>query len=254
MSKRASFLSIPGRYGDLDVTGDPVPPALSFPESWEEASDLDNWTVYKKQAGLTVEINTATPILGAGSLRMNNTGEGTVLNLTNVVGTSYYTPGLTHGSMRALFNISAGANRSRLGFSFLQSTQDITADTGAWYDCVMEADFSGTVRRLLVFRYDDGFDQEATFLQVGSPAFTGGVTFSMEVEWQINTPIAGTTRIITRQGSATDFSDLAQVGSTIEDTSGLSASLGESVYALKWDTFGDVYEMFVDQTTVTDLS
>jgi hypothetical protein len=214
---------------------------------------LSDWTVYKSQPGLGVSIEVASPIVDIGSLRVGNAGEGSVLNLTNLAST-LYAPGLPKGKMRSIFKIDS-ANRTHVGFSYMQSTGDITPNTGNWYMATAQADAGQ--RRFRVERVNGGFGVGAVdvVLYAGShPQWSFSTVFTMQIEWVIDIPGLGGVLHTLSTGTATDFSDLSVIYSAVESSGYLTSTFGEGPMALKWDTFGDTYSALYDNTSVYSIA
>jgi hypothetical protein len=210
---------------------------------------FSDWTIYKSPTTLRAYLEIVNPITGTGSLYLNNTGNGSVINRTNLIGSgARYTPGILHGKIRQTFYVT-NANRSRIGFSILQNTLDITGGTSSYYGVFAKADFGGTQRRLEVVRWNTG--AETSLYSSPTPLWEFNTTFTLEVEWEVQ---AGQVVITLNQGTAIDYTDLSLV-TTVNDTSGsrLTTSVGEGPFLLKWDTFGDAYTAYFDNTEIEEV-
>jgi hypothetical protein len=202
---------------------------------------------------LTV-IDGSTVIVGAGSLRISNTNDMTPAMNGHCVYTG--NKGFTRGRLRTLVKLPSGTTRTRAGIYCMASQADLTSLGSAYYACIQNDSFGGD-RTLQLSKVTAGFDQEPPGTTLGSvahPAFTETATVALELEWVADAAVLGGTRLIVRQGSATDFSDLVDKIDITDVSSPLVTSAGEGLVLVKWGTSGDLAEARFDQTTVVQMA
>ncbi len=209
---------------------------------------LGNWTQYKSQAGLTIQIDVTTPVIGSGSLFLTNTGFATSQNFSNLLSTSY-TPGITKGRARQIAYVTSG-NKARFGFSFMNSVANITGNSGVnWYEAGPYID--GATRKFRIVRVVGSESAGTTVIFDSIATWSLSTVIPFQIEWIADSFNLGGTRLILSVGTLADFSDLVIIYDAIDfNPNALLTSAGEGPMVTHWDTGGDVYAVRFDQTSI----
>lgn len=221
---------------------------------------LSDWTQITVGAP-TVDINSASPIFGPGSLRLvSNGGDSTGGDLVTLTEDNY-TKGLTRGRMRQLVRIEGlGDASTECGFFFMASALDVTTSGDCYSYSVRGTD---PANYEMVLNYHDlglGLDSAGGFSLFTGPVFsvTPGVTIvAMEVEWQVEPGLLNGIQIILRQGAGllTDFTNLSEIGRVVvfqEEDEFIGLSNAEGVYMDGGLTGTQTY--VIDRTSIIGLT
>lgn len=226
---------------------------------------LSDWDLLKSPPEVTVTIDTTTPLVGSGSLDINNQP-------------------LLHSSSRAFAMLRLGASEPR-GFtagrvrtvikpnaSFLLNAShrgivgvfcmingwstplSFTTGTGSCYIAGFEATdttFWG------IWKFTNGLLDSS----VGNAALasgdtthtpTRGNTYAIELTWQYDLSELGGTRLILKAAEGTDYDDLTTIYDVVDDASPLSTSEGEGVvmYDDSANVNDDIRQTLYDATQI----
>jgi hypothetical protein len=200
----------------------------------------------------TVSIDNATPLVGSGSLFIDfsgssNSSRGNLLPKD---------PGslsgkLIRGKIRALFQYTVLASNNGPGLFCLASQRDLSS-TGSCYFISFKRD---QINRLTLYKSNNvGTTIEEigglTPLAFAVLSTSANTTYSLELEWYVDIPNLSGTQLKVRVGSATDFSDLALVMSTIDVSSPLTTTVGEGI---SLSGSGGSNDYRADKTTLISL-
>jgi hypothetical protein len=188
---------------------------------------FSDWDTYVQTAG-TWTAHTATPIEGLQSIQFGVPGYTTGGGNAVPSAASGLTKGLTAGRLRALWRpINMVGSDCTARLICMQSADDLTSGadfyylqlqaTGGWY---LHRTSGGTL------------STTGTYIANGAYPFPGlGSIGSVELLWFLSVPEFGGVRFQVKAGTATDFSDLADVsGGYFDDTSGyLASSVAEGI-------------------------
>jgi hypothetical protein len=201
---------------------------------------LSDWEVYKSSGSLGVAIDTATPLVGSGSLQM-------VLSLStgrcNLRLSSAHSRGFLKGKVRTLLQPNSAGTTLKMGLYCMASQADITTD-GSFYRLMW---YNGAVR---LDKPTSGIDHSPTELTSSAYSLSAGQTIALELEWAYDLAEWGGTRLVGRVGSATDFSDLAEVIAYTDTSTPLSTSVGEGLFSY---TTSGAKTVLGDETTIFEL-
>lgn len=214
---------------------------------------LNDWTVNESPGGLSLVINTTTPLVDSGSLRGDNTGFGGSVNYTNLTEDNY-TKGIARGKIRTIMQAEITGNRWQAGINFVADNLDLTGGAAGTYIWCAESDAG--LRTFKLYEYGNGFGSSATktLHTVSSPAWTAASIFTLEVEWNLDIAGLGGCRIIARHGTATDFSDLVDVYDAVDGSPHVSTATAEGLFIRKYDTLGDNYDVQFDNTSIFTIA
>lgn len=219
---------------------------------------LGDWTQYISGTP-TIAINTTTPIIDAGSLRIACDAGEKALLVSNT-----YALGLVKGRMRSLFRVDniVGGDPYRYGFTLFQTAANITT-TGSAYLFGIESNSSTSANKAFFDTCTTGLDSGRTrFFEGTNFSRTNGVTIiALEIEWSYESVLLAGSRFIFREGhgTLTDFSNLVEIGRLhlypgVGPTNPpfLLTSAGEGVWAT--GSTATIVDIAVDRTTVVQLT
>jgi hypothetical protein len=218
-----------------------------------------DWTFYESHAAHLCAIDGAAPLVGTGSLQINNHAD----NGQNSVTHGYYTAnkGFTRGRIRTLLQLTAvgGLPDAYAGIVCMQSQTDMSSTTGSAYMGLLGISNQGLGQLRYwgkLFKTTGGFLGSWTTLatSTNTSLFTAGTTVAVQLEWVADSAVLGGVRLILSFGSQTDFSDLAEICDYTDTSSPLSTAAAEGLMFRKIGTFGDNAEARFDQTTVVQMA
>lgn len=167
-------------------------------------SDLQAFTFFKQDAGMTVAIDPIGPILGSGSLLLGPNGTaGRRIN-----GIRANTPNsFTSGRARLLLEPVVIGTTEQIGFAFQLSQADLTGGSGLAYAFLLVHSVSSTWLPR-IYKMTAGV-ATSTLLATGtSRTVPINTTLAVEVQWILDIPNLGGIQITIKLGTATDYSDL----------------------------------------------
>jgi hypothetical protein len=199
---------------------------------------LADWVIHKSNVA-TIEcgITTVQPIVSTGSLHVKD-NDVTHLNMYSTL----YTPGLLRGRGRALvriMGINASNMTQRTGWYFQANALNLTTGVPVFYSAHLTLDTNVAVRRYVLSYFSAGLGGPQIILYQSDPIspMTNGLTvLPLEIEWQIETELAGVRMFLrgSLDGSATttDFSNLTLLANLVimNPLYVLSSSQGEGLY------------------------
>lgn len=170
-------------------------------------SDLDDFTFYKSDPAILVALETSTPLVGTGSLRMyRNLAASGRANGVRATGNRAF----TSGRARWLCRVNGFLLGDCIGFAFNQSYVDVTS-TGTGYNCYWSISNNASLHTLRLDRMTSGLVTGVNL--AASPAFAWAIdtTMALEVSWVVDLVNLGGIRFNVKRGAAPDFSDLVDV-------------------------------------------
>jgi hypothetical protein len=190
-------------------------------------SDLQDFTFYKVNASLLIALETASPILGTGSLKMahNNAAGLHYANGVRAAGNKAF----PSGRVRFLARLDGFGLGTVLGFAFNQSQPDLTS-SGTAYLFYWSVSNVNTTHQLQIARCTAGIPTRTTLFTGPNFTLNAGVTTALECSWVTDLVNLGGIRFSVKQGSATNYSDLADVAgltNVLTTTTLLTTSVGE---------------------------
>ena len=201
---------------------------------------LTDWHIFSAGTAIRAH-NAATPILGSTSLVMEATSNSPAAKINidisdeagAVAGTTY---AFTKGKIRSLFRVEDIGNSTHQGLYCLASVGDLANGSGNCYGVNFkspENDFhlnKYTGSGLVTYSGTSGGGMTNLQNTSSGTAWADDTLIAVELEWDAS---SGTqVDLIVRTGSATDYSDLAQILSHTDASSPHVTSLGEGIFAM----------------------
>jgi len=210
------------------------------------------WTQNKQQGSTVIALNTGTPIVSSGSLRMNATVSPEAITLQNTT----YTNGLIAGRMRTILRVDtlSTTGTEEVGFVFMQNNPTMYNGVDLGYGVFLSAQNGLTTPRITIVKYTAGLPASPSELAF-TTSFTAptlGNPFVFEAEWIANLAVLGGTDIRARYAPGTNFASLAQVVAFTDTSSPILVSSTESLAC----SFRGTGQMVVcwDETSIYQLT
>jgi len=189
---------------------------------------LSDFNIYRQHASITFAIDTVSPILGGGALRLASFASGQRANAIRNVAPNQFTSG--RARWLCVKRTNPGASSDRLGVLFNTSQEDFSVGSGptAYLACLVLT--STTTARFQLVRVNNGLPS-LTDLTPSTQNFSLAVNtvVAVEVRWELSLANFNGFQFRLRRGSATDFSDLVDEpgGTVVVTTNLLQTTVGE---------------------------
>ena len=212
---------------------------------------LSNWTSVVG-TGVTVLLETTTPIVGTGSLRVNRSGSGVSGSFTYPTGLP---TGLSKGRLQTLFRVPTitadnGSDQlATLYFMVNTVTAPLTAATMYGFSAVMRT--TGVTGCFL----GKGMGSQNVSNQLGSYSFATipvNTTIALQVDWAYDLVQFAGTQIKARYKVGSDFLSMTEAFNLIDTSSPYTTSVAEALgvaTSIGTSTFGVMF----DETSLFDL-
>ena len=214
-----------------------------------------DWTSFGDSGGVA-SLETSSPLVGTGSLKLDSGGGGRVMILPTAAGPLLH--GFNKGRLQSLIRVvehtGTSPNDKRVGFAFQVSNESLPLTNSAMY--LVEFTASGGVTDLttaqLVKRASSGLGTGSQ-VSVASAAVTVpfNTTFALEVDWVGDLGLVGGTLITARWKIGTDFTGLAELFSYTDTSSPLLVTDSEALFCAH-DSGNDFAAIF-DETSIFEL-
>lgn len=216
---------------------------------------LSQWEIIQSNASLYVGLDIGNPLVGAGSLRIDNKNLLTTIAAATLrLNNTFADRGFVKGMGRTLLNcdVLASASIYHIGLLAMMSVADVTAASTSCYFAGLQ-NIAGGSERWEVTKYTNGLLNAGTALGTsGSNLPSAGQTRALEFTWIYDTAqFDGGIALVLKVGTATNFSDLATVISVVDISSPLSASVGEGCIFRHADTTSTSVIALFDTTSLT---
>lgn len=200
---------------------------------------LADWQQFN--TNMTVSIETITPILNSGSLKMAQSAVNFRLNMLPSVA-SLRPHAFTKGALRTLIKPVSFTGLVRIGVTCMQSGRDVH-NVGACY-------FAHLSNSSIVL----GKGDLHVFTTLATVPFTltSGVVTALELQWLTLIDEISGVDLTVKTGVATDFSDLAEVIHMVDTSTPLSVTQGESL-GVDDGSGGSLLTVLYDQTTLLQI-
>jgi hypothetical protein len=211
-----------------------------------------DWTTDQTTFNGTVAIahTTVDPLVDARSLRIQCsagfTGSPYACGAV-FLDTATHSRGFVMGKIRTLLRINSGSISPDLGGIFcLGSIAAGITDIGSAY-------MFGPVGLTLQLRkvFSGLSDNGTTLLYNTGINMVVGTTKAIELEWKSSLDIFGGVRFVMSAGDATDFSDLTEIDTYVDESSPLLTSQSEGLFNYQ-SGVGESTTLVFDQTTVIE--
>lgn len=189
---------------------------------------FSQWGKYL-QVNSGIYIQYLSPILASSSLCLEAHGIGQA-TYTTPLDASGLAQGLERGKLRTLFKLTlGGSNTCGFGIVCMGSLDDLVNNSGAFYRYELRSNSAYTLSRATTSSLSA--DIPGTTLASSTQTVTLNVAGSMEMEWIADITNLGGVYLVTRKGTATDFSDMTVVTQMINTGAGiLTTSSSEGLY------------------------
>jgi hypothetical protein len=213
-----------------------------------------DWVFEKSSSDIVTSTEIFSPIDPTGSLKVEHlSGSNLFMNTYN----DTYVRGIVKGRIRSLIEpvTLTGSGRYMIGFTFMQSQDDLTGSTsvgtGDAYGAFYTAEANGTDTRFTIRKYIGGLSSypggTSLYLSSSFGLVGSGMITAMEVEWDATsgTQVDITLRAIVND---TDFNNMVVLTAITDNTSPFVTTLSEGLASV-----GDISSIVtwrVDNTTI----
>jgi hypothetical protein len=222
---------------------------------------LTDWEISKSDTGISVGLETISPIRGTKSLRIS---QGSI---TDSVGISTVTlrsnvdedlRGFTTGRVRTLLKPiqinDTTSTRSLLGVCGMMNQANVWKTGGA---CYVAGRWQYTMPSWVIGKIANGVSGVGSIEILASGNSVNlpniGEAAAIEFEWIYNLDELGGVRLILRAGTNVDFSDIKNIYSVVDSVNPLSTSVGEGIFVSDLETTGNEIEVLYDNTVTIEL-
>jgi len=231
---------------------------------------LADWVVNKTGTEVIAHsIDVATPMIGDGSLNLSHSGPNGPGGLNMYLGAPF-SKGFTKGRIRTLIRwdtggtIQVGDTLVHSGVIFLQDQLDVSDTTGNFYTLGIGSAKTGGDFKIRIVKHNIGLNNigETSRTEIFTKN-TGGVHppsaddfWPIEIEWVVDIPGLGGTRLIAREGTknSLDFGTLIDIYDAVDVSSPLTTSVAEGVFSQGGTNFTNARTWTVDQTSIFELT
>ena len=224
---------------------------------------LANWLITKSNPGIDVQVDTAIPLHGTGSLRISQDN----IAATTAVANAHLRPlagppqsQFVKGKVRTLIQpkmfTDNATSISFMGILGMMSQANVFATGGKGY---FAGRWGGVSPSWWIARVDHGVTSAADFFSLRTGNTTHLPSFNdvraIEFEWIYDSLEFGGVRLTFSVSANADFSNLTQIYQVIDNSaSSLTTSSGEGVFfSALHTTAGPIVDVLYDRTTIFEL-
>ncbi len=219
---------------------------------------LSQWTsVITPASGITVSIETTSPLVGTGSLRLQRSGSGMASSFTYPTDIALPT-GFTKGRLQTQFRLDSitadNASNQLASLFFMVSSITSPLTTASMYGFSAACRTSDGIVQFFLGKTIGGGSISISN-QLGSVDIAdipSGTTITMQVDWVYDLLQFAGTQIKARYKIGTDYVGMTTVFNYTDTSSPLSTSVAEGL-GLVTPIGASVYDVFFDETSLFDL-
>ncbi len=227
---------------------------------------FSDWDVVQSNTLLYAGLEIGRPVVGSGSLRLDNLNLlTTIAAATTRLNSSFSDRGFVKGIARTLmavsaFNMVTGVYRT--GLLCMMSTADVTGAGTSCYVAGFQPGSTQAAGTWNIFKFTNGLTGSATTLgSVSGGSLVPTTAYevrALELTWEYDTAqFDSGIALVLKVGTAADFSNLSLAVSVIDISSPLTTSVGEGCVFIHSDANGGTpagQTALFDTTSLTKLS
>lgn len=212
---------------------------------------FSQWNKNVSTTSATGSLDLVTPIAGVASVSLDSIASTQAVYVTPS-GTSGLVKGIEKGKLRSLVNMKTGTgNGCGFGFVIVASAETIVTTAGAYYRYELFSSGSYSLARSNSSILTTG--SPGTTLNSGSTTIVQNTTYSMEIEWIVDSVNLGGNHLTIRKGTAIDFSNMVLLSQFLDlGAQILTAGNSEGIYLRGYTSVGPVKVLF-DSTQLYEL-